>query len=58
MGEMSEEEYRSRVFANFVVWLAEQYKAGDVHERCRLAGLCDERFDRSGQLLGRIRNLA
>lgn len=40
---------------HFVEYLAEQYRNGQAVE---IAGLCDERLDRSGALLGEVREVA
>jgi hypothetical protein len=40
---------------NFVAYLASQYRNGMAVE---IAGLCDETLDRSGRLLGEVREAA
>lgn len=50
-------EYFFAVHGNFVAYLAERYNKG-VNEACEIAGLCDERLDRSGRLLGAVRTAA
>jgi hypothetical protein len=52
---MSDKGYHFAVYLNLLDWLAEQYHKGDVYERARIAGICDEMLDRSGRLLGTVR---
>lgn len=50
-----EVEYLKAVHKHFVAYLASQYRCGMARE---IAGLCDETLDRSGRLLGEVREVA
>lgn len=47
--------YLKAIHEHFVEYLAAKYKDGRAVE---IAGLCDETLDRSGRLLGRVREAA
>jgi hypothetical protein len=47
-------EYYFAVYLNVMDWLVEEYRKDYV----ATAKLCDEKIDRSGRLLGRVRELA
>lgn len=53
--EQSDREQLHIIYNNFVRHLARQYRDGQAVE---IAGLCDETLDRSGQLLGHVREAA
>lgn len=53
--EQSELEQLRLIYRNFVHHLAETYRDGNAVE---IAGLCDEVLDRSGGLLGHVRDVA
>jgi hypothetical protein len=52
---MSDERYLKIIFEHFVAYLASRYNGG---ETLYIAELCDETLDRSGRLLGEVRNAA
>jgi hypothetical protein len=52
---MAEIKYLNAVHRNFVRYLASKYREGRANE---IAGLCDEDLDRSGRLLGEVREAA
>lgn len=52
---MSDERYLKIMFEHFVAYLASRYNSG---ETLYIAELCDETLDRSGRLLGEVRNAA
>jgi hypothetical protein len=52
---MAEVRYLNAVHRNFIKYLASQYKDGRAVE---IAGLCDETLDKSGRLLGEVREVA
>jgi hypothetical protein len=52
---MDEVRWLNAVHRNFVKHLASQYLDGKARE---IAGLCDESLDRSGRLLGEVRDVA
>ena len=47
-------EYYFAVYLNLMDWLVERYR----EDYGKTATLCDEKLDRSGRLLGRVRELA
>lgn len=51
----TEASYYEAVHKHFVEYLASQYRNGMAVE---IAGLCDETLDRSGRLLGEVRQAA
>jgi hypothetical protein len=52
---IAEVDYLKAVHKHFVAYLASQYRCGMAVE---IAGLCDETIDRSGRLLGEVREAA
>jgi hypothetical protein len=52
---MAEVAYLKAIHKHFVAYLASQYRCGMAVE---IAGLCDETLDRSGRLLGEVRDAA
>lgn len=52
---VAEADYFKAVHKRFVAYLASQYRCGMARE---IAGLCDETLDRSGRLLGEVREVA
>jgi hypothetical protein len=52
---VTEEQYLKIMFDRFVAYLALRYNNG---EALYIAEWCDETLDRSGRLLGEVRNVA
>lgn len=53
--DMTDEQYRSIIYDHLVHYLAERYRSGEQSE---IGRLCDDRLDKSGRLLGLVREVA
>lgn len=51
----AEVDYFKAMHRHFVAYLAGRYRSGEAQI---IAGLCDETLDRSGRLLGEVRDAA